>query len=89
MEKFYLHTEIRVGGKTIPFISNGPITLSGCYTCGEYEGLSQKTQGVWLDYFDDRFLCLDCLGKNSPYDKITRDLYVRILDSSFINKKLR
>jgi hypothetical protein len=87
MEKYYLFAEMLIGGRTISFISRHPIILNGCYDCGKYRGASQEKQGLWLDFFDDKFLCMDCLRKHSPPGSITKKLYIKVVDSGSLFPK--
>ena len=87
MTRHYLLTEIRISGKTVPFISFGLIILNGCHECGKYREESQKIQAIYLDFFDDKFLCYDCLDGNNQLDSVNKDMTIRVVDSSLLIKK--
>ena len=81
MTEPYLFTELRINGKIIPFISHTPFFPDGCDWCGKYKGEDYETQSIYLDFFDDEFLCDECLSDNKA-GELTRSMYIRILNLS-------
>jgi hypothetical protein len=79
MTDLYLFTELRINGKIIPFISHTPFFPDGCDGCGKYKGEDYETQGIYLEFFDDKFLCDECLCENGAR-AITRGMYIRIIN---------
>jgi len=84
MDRYHLETEIEICGINFSFISRHPIILNGCFGCGQYIEEDQEFQSIMLSFFDNKFLCSECMGKNLLPGSTHQRLYIRLLESSFL-----